>query len=312
MFRFLSLSVWALILLFPAIGQAEEVVFDSILVKINDSIITQYDLDEEMKPIYEKLKGRTLSPKEKEQLAQLQKQTLDRMVNDKLMEVEILRYEIVVTDEIVDQEIKRVTEEQGMTSEEFNAQLKKDGETIESFRGKVKALIEKQELLGYMVHSKVLVTDTEIQEEYEARRDDYVLEKLVELAIIMLPPDVASLEVKKRIEDGEISFAEAAQKYSVGPGKENGGAIGEVEWSDLADDWKVSIEGVEPGGVSSPITVQGKESLLSPVKIMEDRLVPLEEVKDAIFERLMETKREKLFDEYFAKLKESAVIVYMD
>lgn len=96
-----------------------------------------------------------------------------------------------------------------------------------------------------MVHSKVLVTDTEIQEEYEARRDDYLLGKMVELAIIMLPPDVAALEVKKRIEDEEMTFAEAAQKYSIGPGKDKGGVIGEVEWADLADDWRASIEGVK-------------------------------------------------------------------
>lgn len=163
-----------------------------------------------------------------------------------------------------------------------------------------------------MVHSKVLVTDSEILEEYEAKRGDYLLDKMVELAIIMLPPEVAALEVKKRIEDEEMTFAEAAQKYSVGPGKEKGGVIGEVEWADLADDWKASIEGVKQGGVSSPIMVQGKESLLSPIKIAEDRLVPLEEVRDGIFERLMDTKREKIFDEYFNKLKDKALIVYMD
>lgn len=312
MYRILSLSVWAMVLLVPALGMAKEVVYDRILVKINDSIITQYDLDEEMKPIFEKIKDRMLTAKEKEQLANLRKQTLDRMVNDALMDQEIKKYGIEISDAVVDEELKRVQNEQGMSEEAFVERIKNDGETMESFRKKVKSLIEKQELLGYMVHSKVLVTDSEIQEEYENRRDDYQLEKLVDLAIIMLPPDVAALEVKTRIEDGELTFAEAAAKYSVGPGKDKGGSIGEVEWSDLADDWRDSIEGVAQGGVSSPITVQGKESLLSPVKIVEDRLVPLDEVRDSIFEKLMEAKREKVFDEYFKKLKEKSVIVYMD
>jgi len=157
-----------------------------------------------------------------------------------------------------------------------------------------------------------LVTDSEIEAEYKSRHDDYVLEKLVSLAIIMLPPETAAVEVKKRIEDGEFTFSEAAAKYSIGPGKDEGGSIGDVEWNDLADDWKESIEGVAEGGVSSPITVQGKESLLSPVKIIEDRLVPLEEVRDDIFKQLTEKKREKIFDDYFEKLKQSSVIEYMD
>lgn len=140
MFRILTLSVWAMILFFPASGLAKEVVFDRILVKINDSIITQYDLDEEMKPILEKIKDRTLNVKEQEQLAKLKKQTLERMVNDKLMEQEIKKYEILVTDDIVETEIKRVYEEQGMTADEFAAQVEKDGETMENFRKKLKGL----------------------------------------------------------------------------------------------------------------------------------------------------------------------------
>ena len=312
MIRILSLSVWAFMLLFPAYALAEEVVIDRILVKINSSIITQYDLDEELKPILAQIKGRTLSSTEQEQFNKLKKQTLDKMVNDALLAQEIKKYEIVISDEVLDQEVTKIQEEQGISADGFEARIAEDGETIESFRSKLKGMIEKQELLGYMVHSKVLVTDTEIQKEYETRREDYLLEKMVELAIILLPAEVAALEVKKRIEDGELTFAEAATKYSVGPGKDKGGSIGDVDWGDLADDWKQSIEGVAVGGVGQPITVQGKEALLSPVKVVEDRLVPLEEVKDSIFQRLMDAKREKIFDEYFANLKENSVIVYMD
>lgn len=312
MFRIVTLSVWAFLLTLPVQAMAKEVVYDRILVKINDEIITQYDLEEEMKPIYAQIGDRVLNSTEKEQLEKLRQQTLERMINDSLMQQEINKYEIVIPENVIDDEIRRIKEERGLTDEDFVEMVKKDGVTMEEFRKKLKAMMEKQELLGYMVHSKVLVTDSEIQEEYEARRNDYLLEKMVDLAIIMLPADVAALEVKKRIEDGELTFAEAAKKFSVGPGKDQGGSIGELEWSDLADDWRESIEGVKEGGVSTPIVVQGKESLLSPVKIAEDRLVPLEEVKDGIFNKLMESKREKIFDEYFEKLKQSSVITYMD
>ena len=291
---------------------AEEVVYDRILVKINDDIITLFDLEEEMKPIYAKIDRKKLTAPQREQLEELRKQTLERMINDKLMAQEIKKYGIEIPDSVVDDEIKRTKEERGLDDEQFNEMVKADGLTIEEFRGRLKSMIEKQELLGYMVHSKVLVTDSEIQKEYEARRDDYLMEKMVELSIILLPPDVAAEEVKKRIEDGELTFAEAAAKYSIGPGKDKGGSIGELNWSDLADEWKQSIEGVSEGGVGMPITVQGKEALLSPVKIVENRLVPLEEVKDSISDRLMQQKRDEVFDGYFEKLKQSSVIIYMD
>ena len=291
---------------------AEEVVYDRILVKINDDIITLFDLEEEMKPIYAKIDRKKLTAPQREQLEELRKQTLERMINDKLMAQEIKKYGIEIPESVVDDEIKRTKEERGLDDEQFNEMVKADGLTIEEFRNRLKSMIEKQELLGYMVHSKVLVTDSEIQKEYEARRDDYLMEKMVELSIILLPPDVAAEEVKKRIEDGELTFAEAAAKYSIGPGKDKGGSIGELNWSDLADEWKQSIEGVSEGGVGTPITVQGKEALLSPVKIVENRLVPLEEVKDSISDRLMQQKRDEVFDGYFEKLKQSSVIIYMD
>ena len=312
MLRCFVCVVWLLALLAPMSSLAEEVVYDRILVKINDDIITLFDLEEEMKPIYSKIDKRKLTAVQKEQLDELRKQTLEKMINDKLMAQEIQKYQIVIPDDVIDDEIKRMKEERDLDDESFQEMVKGDGLTMEEFRNRLKSVIEKQELLGYMVHSKVLVTDTEIQKEYEARHDDYLMEKMVELSIILLPSDISAVEVKKRIEDGELTFAQAAAKYSIGPGSDKGGSIGELNWSDLADEWKQSIEGVSAGGVGSPITVQGKEALLSPVKIVENRLVPLEEVKDDISEKLMQKKRDEVFDGYFEKLKQSSVIIYMD
>jgi len=295
----------------PLSAYAAEVVYDRILVKINDDIITQYDLDEEMKPILAKVNVKNLSAAQQEQLKDLRKQTLEKMINDKLMAQEIKKYGIEVPDKAVDDEIEKLKQDRNLTDEQFAEMVKADGLTVAEFRTRMKGLIEKQELLGYMVHSKVLVTDSEIQKEYEDHRDDYLLEKMVELGIILLPPDISAVEVRKRIKDGEMTFAEAAAKYSVGPGKDKGGSIGEMDWGDLSDDWKQSIEGVSVGGVGQPLKVQGKEALLSPIKIVEDRLIPLDDVRDDISNRLMQKKREVIFTDYFDKLKQSSVIEYM-
>ncbi|WP_419787821.1 SurA N-terminal domain-containing protein [Pseudodesulfovibrio sp.] len=309
--RFRFVVCLALVLM-PLSAHAAEVVLDRILVKINDDIITQYDLDQEIKPILDQVKGKTLSETQKKQLADLRKQALEKMVNDKLMVQEIKKYNIEIPDKAVDDEINRIKQERQMNDDQFAEQVKKDGLSMQEFRDRVKSMLEKQELLGYMVHSKVLVTDSEIQKDYEEHRNDYLLEKMVELGIILLPPDVSAVEVKKRIEDGEMTFAEAAAKYSVGPGKDKGGSIGEMDWGDLAEDWKQSIDGVPAGGVGTPLKVQGKDALLSPIKIVEDRLVPLEDVKDQISEKLLQAKRQTIFNEYFEKLKQSSVIEYME
>lgn len=312
MVKVFSLLMGAMLLIWPAGVRAQDVVINRILVKINDSIITQYDLDEEMKPVLQKIGDRQLTERERQQLQELRRQALDKLVNDVLIQQEVKRFGIDVTDEIMDKEIERVRKEREMTLEEFEETVKQDGLTLEEFRARLKAILEKQELIGHMVNSKVLVTDTEIQDEYEARKGDYTLDKMVELAILLLPPELSAAEVRDQIDSGEMSFAEAVSKYSVGPGKEQGGSIGELSWNDLAQEWKDSLQGVKQGGVGQPLTIQGREALLSPVKIAEDQLVPLEEVRDTIFNDLMQKKRETLFTDYFEKLKQSSVIVYMD
>ncbi|SOB57715.1 Peptidylprolyl isomerase [Pseudodesulfovibrio profundus] len=310
MVRFLA--IWFVLLVFPLGATASDAVYDRILVKINEDIITQYDLDEAMQPVLKQIGDRELSAAQQEQVAVLRKQALEKLVNDTLIAQEIERYGIEISSDAIDKEIEALKRNEGLSDDEFLEVVKSDGMTIEEFRDQLKSIIEKRELLGYAVHSKVLVTDTEIKEEYEARRSAYSMGKIVELGIIMLPPDVAAQEVKKRIEDGELTFTEAVAKYSIGPAKDSGGSIGEVAWADLADDWRDSINGVEEGEVGEPLTVRGNESLLSPIKIIEDQMIPLEDVRDDIFEDLMDEKRETVFKDYFDKLKQRSVIVYMD
>lgn len=310
MVRFLA--IWFVLLVFPLGATANDAVYDRILVKINEDIITQYDLDEAMQPVLKQIGDRELSAAQQEQVDVLRKQALEKLVNDTLIAQEIERYGIEISSDAIDKEIEALKRNEGLSDDEFLDVVKSDGMTIEEFRDQLKTIIEKRELLGYAVHSKVLVTDTEIKEEYEARRSAYSMGKIVELGIIMLPPDVAAQEVKKRIEDGELTFTEAVAKYSIGPAKDSGGSIGEVAWADLADDWRESIKGVEEGQVGDPLTVRGNESLLSPIEIIEDQMIPLEDVRDDIFEDLMDEKRETVFKDYFDKLKQRSVIVYMN
>ncbi len=310
--KFLSLLIVALMALPCGQARAQGQVVNRILVKINNKIITAYDLEEKLKPILEKIKDRELTANEQAQLAAMRKRALADMVNDVLIQQEVELYGIEITEEDVDKEIDRIKEGRKLDDAGFEEAVAQDGLTVDEFRSRLKQMMEKQEIVGHMVSQKVLVTDSEIEEEYEARRDQYTLEKTVEVAVCMLPRDVSAQEVKKRIEDGELTFAEAVARYSVGPAADSGGSLGEMSYADLADEWKEAIVGVPEGGISEPLELGGREALLSPLHISEDRLVPLEEVRDEIFAELMQQRREQAFDDYFDQLKESAVIIYMD
>lgn len=252
MVKVFSLLLGAMLLICSVTAQAEDTVVDRILVKVNDSIVTQYDLDQAMKPVYDKIKDRKLSAREQAQVRQLRGQALDKLVNDILIQQEIKRFSIDISEENMDKEIERVRNDRGLTLEEFEKVVAKDGLTMEEFRARLKKLLEKQELIGHMVNSKVVVTDSEIQEEYNARKDDYSMGKMVELAIILLPPEVSPVEVRERITSGEITFAEAVAKYSVGPAADSGGSLGEMKYADLAEEWRQALVGVPEAASANP------------------------------------------------------------
>lgn len=310
--KFIIMLLVALLAIPSGQACAQGLVINRILVKINDSIITQYDLDEKLKPVLEKIKDRELSASEQEQFTAFKRRAVSDMVNDILLQQEVVKYGVNVTEEDVDNEIERVKKDRQLDDAGFEAAVAADGFTVSVFRERLKAMMERQEVVGHMVNKKVLVTDSEIEAEYEARKDEYTLDKMVEVALLLLPSDISAVEVKKRVEGGEMTFAEAVAKYSVGPAADTGGSIGEMNYTDLAEEWRQAITGVPVGGISDPLLLQGQEALLSPLKLSEDGRVPLEQVRDELYHELMGKKREKIFNDYFDTLKESAVIIYVD
>ena len=222
--KFISLLIVALLAIPSGHAWAQGQVINRILVKINNKIITQYDLDEKLGPILDKIKDRQLSVAEEQQFAALRKRIVGDMVNDVLIQQEVEKYGIVISDEDVSKEIDRIKQERGLDEEGFEAAVIQDGLTVESFRDSLKKMMEKQDIISHMINKKVLVTDSEIATEYEARKNEYTLDKMVEVALLLLPADISAVEVKTRIADGEMTFAEAVAKFSVGPAVESGGS----------------------------------------------------------------------------------------
>lgn len=300
-----------ILLVTASLARAEEYVFDRILVKVNDGIILESDLSVKMKDVEKRYQeqGQEIT---QEMRQTIRSKLLEKMVEELLLELEAQRYGITVEDQDVDEEIARIKAERNLTDEQLAEILANDGFTLAQFRERIRESIKKQRIVGHMVHDKVLVTDTELKEEYEKNMDKYSTGKTLDISVIVLPPDVASKEVVKRIDDEEMTFAEAADKYSVGPGAGDGGKVNGVMRRALADEWQKALEGLEPGEMTDPMLIGGKETIILLRSVNEGDVTPFEEVKDDIMKRLMAERRKQVFDEYFQKLHDKAVIEYMD
>ncbi len=277
-----------------------------IVAVVNGEIITMYDLQKEM--------GNPLLQRQNQQLQSRQgsaaqrKKVLTSMVNHELFEQEAERLEITVSDVEVENQIDQIMKERDLSKQELEETLEQSGMTMEGFEEKLRQDIKINRLLSSMVRQKVVVSDEEIKAFYEKHQEQYVTPKRLHIRIILHPSQQKLRALKQRIEQGEISFAEAARKHSRGPGAEQGGDLGLVNWKDLGSTWKEQIEPLNPGDLSRVFSTQGNAALLKLESLHSSSSQQLSKVRDEIRQKIFSKKLKQRYQEYVQELRSKAVL----
>ncbi|WP_462324326.1 SurA N-terminal domain-containing protein [Desulfoplanes sp.] len=287
--------------------RADELV-DRIVAVVNGEIITLFDVDQQLTGYTRQFDGRSMTAKEKKTLQVLRKRVLGQMVNDLLLEAEAVRLEMTVTDVEVKNQVESFKNQHDLTEEEFLDQLKLQGMTRGDYEEKTKKDIMRQRLIGAMVRRKVVVTDSEMRNYYKEHKGDFSREKKISLALILVDAGVDLQSLRGRIMAGDISFGQAAEKYSIGPGAKQGGELGEVRWADMRPSWKDALRGLGKGDTTQPFALGTDMALLRILEFTAGTAVPFEDVKAKIREILYRPRIEKRFNEYMEGLKDKAVV----
>lgn len=292
---------------------AQQQVVDKIVAQVNGEMITLFELNERVKGYVTQVERKPYNPSDP-MFRDLQERVLKSMIEDLLVKHESVRLKVVISDGEVENRIKEMREKGGLSEAQFVQQLRVEGMTRKQFAEAIKRDILKKQLLGYMVQRKVVVTEEEMRAYYEQNKTGLRSQSGQRIALIMLNKPEEAKALRQRIVSGQISFAEAARKFSVGPGAEQGGDLGKVEFKDLAPELGQALQGVPPGGVSEPVLLDGKPVLLT-MGPAEAKAAPqpsqgpsFESVRDEIQDRLYKEKLEKQFTDYMDKLRAKSVI----
>lgn len=305
---FCGLMSALLVIAFNATMVSGQDVVDRIVAVVNGEVITLFELNQRFRPFLEQFQGRELLEEEKRQLLEAKRQLLDRMVEEVLLRQEAERLNMTVSDLEVQTQIRQLREGIGMTETQFSEQLRLQGLSRELYEQRMRDEIQRQRLLRFMIRRKVVVTSDEIRQYYESQQQEFFQERRVHLALILFSSQNQAEEVLARLRGGEISFAEAARTYSLGPGAEQGGDIGKPALRDLAPEWRTALEGLAVGGVSDIFFVQGRPAVLKLLDKETGEVLPLAEVEDRIREKLMEPRLEERYAEYIEGLRNRALI----
>jgi peptidyl-prolyl cis-trans isomerase SurA len=141
----------------PLLAQSNRVVtLDRIVAIVNDEVITQYDLEDQKKVVMMQLQrqGTELPPNDL-----LDKQLLERLINDRAQIQWAKDTGIKIDDAQVERAIGRIAEDNKMTAAQFRDLLKQDGIPFPKFREDLRNEITLARVREREVDNKISVTE---------------------------------------------------------------------------------------------------------------------------------------------------------
>lgn len=258
-----SSTAWSQVKLSPIVtpktqsSKAQQV--NSIVVVVNDEVITRQELNARMLEIEMQLKKQGTPLPDR---AVLQKQLLERMITDRAQMQLAKENGMRVDDVMLDRTMLRLAEQNKMTLQEFRNQIEREGTSYAKFREQIRDDILMQRIREREVDSKIQVSETEIDNYLAAEANNKAAAKQeLNLAHILISiPEKASAEqiaarraraeeVLKKLREG-ADFAKTAVTYSDSSEALKGGDIGWREQDRLPQLFVDAISKVKVGEFS--------------------------------------------------------------
>ena len=151
--------------------------------------------------------------------------------------------------------------------------------------------------------SEVTVTDDDAKKYYEDHKNEFEQPATVSAKHILVDNEELCLEIKNKIENGEMSFEEAAKQYSTCPSKEQGGNLGVFGRGMMVPEFEEAAFTLDLEKVSEPVQTQFGYHLIKVEAKNEATTSEFETVKNQIIQRLMQESQEKKYLDLIKELE---------
>ena len=219
------------ILTFCPCADAARLIVDRILATVNGEIITLSE--------FEKYKSMILmGAPEKPGDTEADRQMLSQLIEKKLVLQEAKKLEITLKDKDVEHALEDVQKRNKIDLKTLERELAKQGATLDDYKKILEGEILQSHTIGRAVHSKINVSDKDIQEFYEQNmkgKERKGARVRIQQILLLIPNGAAPgkiTEIEKRAQDlhrkitaGE-DFGKIAVQNSQGAGAQLGGDIG--------------------------------------------------------------------------------------
>ena len=231
---------------------------DRVLVVVNNSVITGYELRTRVDQVMRQLATqKTQAPPRRV----LEKQLLERLITEKALLQLAEDTNVRVEAAQLDRAVAGVARQNGMSPDEFRAALEAEGSNFAAFREQIRTEIIINRLREREVDSRVVVTEAEIDNQLaQSERDPAQLDEYNLGHVLVLSPEGASpeqlaqLRAKAEKALAELksggSFAEVSASYSDAQNAMQGGTLGWRSQAQLPTLFLDAVKTLKVGEVS--------------------------------------------------------------
>ena len=315
------------VLTLTALGRAE--IIEQVLVKVNGEIFTKTELEERQISALRQMGqqiGRDADPSDAQLRGMLEQVTPDLIVNvvDELLIVQRgreLGYRM--NDEQFNRYLENIKKDNKIESDaQFEAALKQEGMTLADLRRNIERQMIVSQVQQNQVSGKIAVSDEESRRYYDAHSTEFTSPRTITLreVFVAIPGDGKTLNVgadeaarakattiRERAMKGE-SFEKLAADMSDSPSKANAGLIGPLSLTDLTPELRKLIEAMKVGDISELLQSTRGYQILKLESSTPVTIVPFEEAREKISERVYSEKRQAEFEKFLERLRSEAII----
>jgi hypothetical protein len=276
-----------------AAGSHGGVLLDSYAAVVNGKVITVGEVLDAIRPEQARLARQYEGPALERKVVDLFREGRDRLISDELVLADFAAQGATLPERAIEDHINGVIHDRFDNDRTaFLQALAEERTTYEDWRKRMQDQLIIQVMRQREIGSKILVTPFDIQAEYNAHPEKYMVPEKVRLKLFVLP-EGAQIDLETlaaRIRDGALSTDDAVAHFGMTV-QDTDEAL---EVSSLQAALGAALEGVGDGSVVGPVLLDGKGYLVQLVERQPTHSTPLEDVADGIAADLRRREYERL------------------
>ncbi len=302
------------------------VTVEEIVARINDQIISRSDYERALKDYDAEARQRGESM---QAISEGHKDILRGLIDQQLWLSKGKELGINGETELI-KRLDEIRKQYNMESlEDLEKAAKEQGISFEDFKANIRNSIITQDVMRQELGRKVQFTPGEVQQYYNAHKQEYMRPESVRLQEILISsgsvapaiggeataPDPAKLATAKAKADDIESrlhaggdFAQLARSFSDGQTAAQGGDLGEYKRGMLAKVLEDKTFALKSGEITEPIHTKQGYVILKVVEHVPGGVAPLKDVEQQVEESLYMSRMEPAMREYLTQMREESYI----